>query len=244
MQRWSRLNERQLALLTRIGDGSDPVTSDNSDLALTAHALKERGLIAMPKAGGKRWLAEITDAGTFYLAQGHHPDLPAKRPRVATAAGVSASPAGEPTASSGPGGAGQADCPATVADASTPRTPARPARGKGEIGGPALIEQVLAVERFLRIPYQKPAERAGYRRAFDAARTCAPTGYHLKYSGRAKGDFLLGLLRITGEDDTEWNRIRLQRSRTIADIDEVIGPSVPTTAPSRSPRTCFLACCP
>ncbi|WP_240677907.1 hypothetical protein [Actinacidiphila soli] len=65
-------------------------------------------------------------------------------------------------------------------------------------------------------------ERARYRRGFDAARTWAPSGYHLKYSGRAKGDFFLGLLRVTGEDDTEWNRIRLQRSRTITDIDEVI----------------------
>ncbi|MEC3995330.1 hypothetical protein VSR01_18005 [Actinacidiphila sp. DG2A-62] len=81
---------------------------------------------------------------------------------------------------------------------------------------------MLAAERFLRIPDPTPEERAGYRRAFDAARTCAPTGYHLKYSGRAKGDFFLGLLRVTGEDDTEWNRIRLQRSRTITDVDDVI----------------------
>jgi hypothetical protein len=44
-------------------------------------------------------------------------------------------------------------------------------------------------------------ERACYRRAFDAARQCAPEGYHLKYSGRAKGDFFLGLLRVTSEDD-------------------------------------------
>lgn len=93
MQRWSRLNERRLALLTRIGDGSDPVTSDNSDLALTARALKERGLLTMPKAGGKKWQAEITDAGTFYLEHGHHPDLPAKGPRIATAASVSTSSA-------------------------------------------------------------------------------------------------------------------------------------------------------
>ncbi|WP_260679488.1 hypothetical protein [Streptomyces albidoflavus] len=76
--------------------------------------------------------------------------------------------------------------------------------------------------RFLRIPDPSDEERARYRRAFDAARQCAPEGYHLKYSGRAKGDFFLGLLRVTGEDDTEWNRIRLARSRVITDIEDVL----------------------
>jgi hypothetical protein len=75
--------------------------------------------------------------------------------------------------------------------------------------GAALIAQVQEAGRFLRIPDPSDEERARYRRAFDAARQCAPDGYHLKYSGRAKGDFFLGLLRVTGEDDTEWNRIRL-----------------------------------
>ncbi|WP_256331972.1 hypothetical protein [Streptomyces sp. 2314.4] len=76
--------------------------------------------------------------------------------------------------------------------------------------------------RFLRIPDPSAEERARYRRAFDTARQCAPEGYHLKYSGRAKGDFFLGLLRVTGEDDTEWNRIRLARSRVITDVEDVI----------------------
>ncbi len=75
MHPWSPLNDRQLALLTRIGDGSDPVTSDSPELAATARALKERGLITRPKQGG-RWQAEITDAGRFYLEHGHHPDRP------------------------------------------------------------------------------------------------------------------------------------------------------------------------
>lgn len=76
--------------------------------------------------------------------------------------------------------------------------------------------------RFLRIPNPSDEERARYRRAFDAARQCAPDGYHLKYSGRAKGDFFFGLLRVTGEDDTEWNRIRLARSRVITDVEDVL----------------------
>ncbi|WP_246103449.1 hypothetical protein [Streptomyces piniterrae] len=76
--------------------------------------------------------------------------------------------------------------------------------------------------RFLRIPDPSAEERARYRRAFDAARQCAPEGYHLKYSGRATGDFFLGLLRVTGEDDTEWNRIRLARSRVITDVKDAL----------------------
>jgi hypothetical protein len=75
MHPWSPLNDRQLALLTRIGDGADPATSDSPEFALTARALKERRLIAMPKQNGK-WQAEITDAGRFYLEHGHHPDRP------------------------------------------------------------------------------------------------------------------------------------------------------------------------
>uniref|UniRef100_UPI003C7E8F12 hypothetical protein n=1 Tax=unclassified Streptomyces TaxID=2593676 RepID=UPI003C7E8F12 len=85
-----------------------------------------------------------------------------------------------------------------------------------------MIAEVQKVGRFLRIPDPNDEKRARYRRAFDAARQCAPEGYHLKYSGRAKGDFFLGLLRVTGEDDTEWNRIRLARSRVITDVEDVI----------------------
>ncbi|WP_435127775.1 PE-PGRS family protein [Actinacidiphila sp. bgisy144] len=210
MQRWSRLNERQLVLLTRIAAGDDPVTSDSPELAQSARALKERGLITMLRGGGKKWQAAITDAGAFYLEHGHHPDRPAKRPRTAVETSDSAE-------------ARVTEVSRSAARQGASRKHGASARTRGgEIGGPALIEQVLAAERFMRIPDPTPEERARYRRAFDAARTCAPAGYALKYSGRAKGDFFLGLLRVTGEDDAEWNRIRLQRSRTITDVDDVI----------------------
>jgi ABC-type metal ion transport system substrate-binding protein len=65
MHRWTPLNDRQLALLTRIGEGTEPVTSDSPDLARTTRVLQERGLITMPKEGGK-WEAEIAEAGRFY----------------------------------------------------------------------------------------------------------------------------------------------------------------------------------
>ncbi|MFE2156601.1 PE-PGRS family protein [Streptomyces lydicus] len=213
MYRWSPLNDRQLALLTRIGEGTEPVTSESPELAVTARALKSRGLITMSKHAGK-WQAEITDDGHFYLEHGHHPDRPepaprkqravaaAPKPKVAAPARRRAAPPPEPKP--------------------TPTRTAKPPRQSPTEVGAALIAEVQKAGRFLRIPDPSAEERARYRRAFDAARQCAPEGYHLKYSGRAKGDFFLGLLRVTGEDDTEWNRIRLARSRVITDVEDVI----------------------
>ncbi|KOU62250.1 PE-PGRS family protein [Streptomyces sp. WM4235] len=212
MHRWTPINDRQLALLTRIGEGSDPVTSESPELALTARALKDRGLITMPKEGG-RWQAEISDAGRFYLQHGHHPDRPRPAPRrsCTTAAATAATQESELPE------------PKTPAEPKprVQRAPKVPQLSPADIGA-ALIAEVQQAGRFLRIPAPGEAERARYRRAFDAARQCPPAGYHLKYTGRAKGDISFGLLRVNGEDDTEWNRIRLARSRTLTDVDDVI----------------------
>lgn len=213
MHRWSRLNDRQLTLLTRIGDGSDPVTADSPELAVTARALKGRGLITMPRHGGK-WRAEITDAGRFYLKHGHHPDRPERAPQKQRSA-----PA-QPESQTPLPPRRQAAPPDEKKPA--PQPPVKPPRQSPAKVGTTLIAEVQKAGRFLRVPDPSDEERARYRRAFDAARQCAPEGYHLKYSGRAKGDFFLGLLRVTGEDDTEWNRIRLARSRVITDVDDVI----------------------
>ncbi|MEV3955365.1 PE-PGRS family protein [Streptomyces albogriseolus] len=213
MHRWSPLNDRQLALLTRIGDGADPVTSDSPEFALTARALKERRLITMPKQDGK-WQAEITDAGRFYLEHGHHPDRPEPASRKQRSAGS------EQRTRPTPAPQKQDTAPSTTKPAPQ-RTVKPPQASPAEIGA-ALIAEVQQAGRFLRIPNPSDQERARYRRAFDAARQCAPEGNHLKYSGRAKGDFFLGLLRVSGEDDTEWNRIRLARSRVISDVEDVI----------------------
>lgn len=213
MHRWSPLNDRQLALLTRIQGGADPVTSDSPELALTARALKERRLITMPKQNGK-WQAEITDAGRFYLEHGHHPDRPepAQRKQRSTGSDQRTRPVPPPQK--------QAAAPSTTKPA--PKRAAKTSQPSPAEVGAALIAEVQQAGRFLRIPNPSDEQRARYRRAFDAARQCAPDGYHLKYSGRAKGDFFLGLLRVTGEDETEWNRIRLARSRVITDIEDVI----------------------
>ncbi len=213
MHPWSPLNDRQLALLTRIGAGSDPVTSDSPELAITARALRDRGLITMPRKSG-RWQAEITDAGRFYLEHGHHPDRPEPAPRKPR----SAAPEAEASVAPRP----QQDAAPPPETGPTPQRAVKQARLSPAKVGPALIAQVQEAGRFLRIPDPSDEERARYRRSFDAARQCAPEGYHLKYSGRAKGDFFLGLLRVTGEDDTEWNRIRLARSRVINDVEDVL----------------------
>ncbi|GHG14878.1 PE-PGRS family protein [Streptomyces hydrogenans] len=213
MYRWSPLNDRQLATLTRIEEGTDPVTSASPELAVTARALKSRGLITMPKHSG-RWQAEITNDGRFYLEHGHHPDRPEPAPRKQRPAAAKPKP--------------EAATPPRQRVAPPPETkpapalPAKPPRRSPAEVGAALIAEVQKAGRFLRIPDPSAEERARYRRAFDAARQCAPDGFHLKYSGRAKGDFFLGLLRVTGEDDTEWNRIRLARSRVITDVEDVI----------------------
>lgn len=167
----------------------------------------------MPRKKG-RWQAEITDAGRFYLEHGHHPDRPELAPRKPRAA---ASGAEAPVAAGSP----QAADPSPETNPS-PKRAVKPPRPSPAAVGPALIARVQEAGRFLRIPDPSKEERARYRRAFDAARQCAPEGYHLKYSGRAKGDFFLGLLRVTGEDDTEWNRIRLARSRVITDVEDVL----------------------
>lgn len=213
MYPWSPLNDRQLALLTRIEDGTVPVTSDSPELALTARALKERRLITMPKQGGK-WRVEITDAGRFYLEHGHHPD----RPEPAQRKQRSMAPEPQPRVAPPP----QKQAAAASKPKPTPQRAAKSPRPSPAEVGAALIAEVQQAGRFLRIPNPSEEERARYRRAFDAARQCAPEGYHLKYSGRAKGDFFLGLLRMSGEDDTEWNRIRLARSRVITDVEDVI----------------------
>lgn len=207
MHRWTPLNNRQSALLTRISAGDGPVPPD---LLRTAQVLKERGLVSLTDHAGA-WKAEITEAGRFYLEHGHHPDRPAPRRRqrdadqgsTATASDERTGPERNPGAKGGAGRGSQ---------------PAHPPR----LSGPALVAQVQQAGRFLRITDPGDAERARYRRAFDAARQCAPQGYHLKYTGRAKGDIVFGLLRATGEDDTEWNRLRLARSRMLTDVDDVI----------------------
>ncbi|MFE0739328.1 hypothetical protein ACFW2N_31005, partial [Streptomyces sp. NPDC058855] len=73
----TNLNERQLDVLRRICHGETPVTSDDSSLAATVYALRNRGLVTTPRADG-RWSAAPTEAGLEHLA--HTDATPAPRP--------------------------------------------------------------------------------------------------------------------------------------------------------------------
>lgn len=87
MQRWTKLNDRQLDVLRRIDTGTDRVTRRDHDLAQTVYALRRRGLVTTPIEDGI-WRAEITDAGRYYLEHGQFSDTagtprsPSKQPIV------------------------------------------------------------------------------------------------------------------------------------------------------------------
>ncbi|MFB7367820.1 hypothetical protein ACFC05_37105, partial [Streptomyces hydrogenans] len=76
MHRWSPLNERQLALLGRLANGKESEEPWDPNEFRTAYALRDRGLITI-KRSGREVHAQVTEAGTFYIQHGHHPDDPA-----------------------------------------------------------------------------------------------------------------------------------------------------------------------
>lgn len=75
MRRWDTLNERQLRLLKLVEAGEDLSEPEHRSLRHSAIAVRDRGLITISRRGGAR-RAEITEAGRFYLENGHHPDRP------------------------------------------------------------------------------------------------------------------------------------------------------------------------
>ncbi len=250
MHSWSPLNERQLALLKRIGNGTDPVTSENPDVAHSARALRDRGLITMPRSAGK-WRAEMTDAGRFYLENGHHPDRPllrARPPRKAAGAGAAraaetapaeeaplplrARPPRRVTAHKPAPNSGAAVAPPATVQEEPPTAKAAlklQVRESPIDAGRALVAEVLKAGGLLRITDPPQEVRARYRRGIDAARrlNCVPEGQHLRHTGRAEGDLAVGLFDDVNPDETSWNRIRLERVRSErrrvpVDIEEVI----------------------
>jgi hypothetical protein len=78
----TKLNERQLDVLRYICHGETPITSDDSGLAATVYALRNRGLVTTTWADG-RWSAAPTEAGLQYLA--HTDATLAPRPSASAA---------------------------------------------------------------------------------------------------------------------------------------------------------------
>ncbi|MFF8269437.1 hypothetical protein ACF059_18880 [Streptomyces sp. NPDC016562] len=86
MHRWSPLNERQLALLDRLASGKESEEPWDPGEFRTAYALRDRGLVTIKRSGGEVE-AQVTEAGTFYIQHGHHPDDPAHAGEEKTAKG-------------------------------------------------------------------------------------------------------------------------------------------------------------
>lgn len=66
-----KLNARQVALLRRIVEDREPVSSSESALAVSVYALRSRGLVITRQAGGG-WVAHATDLGRLQLEQLAH----------------------------------------------------------------------------------------------------------------------------------------------------------------------------
>lgn len=76
MLRWDPLNERQMDVLRRIGDGQNLSPPEDVGFRTSARALQSRGLVQVSRRDGG-WQAVLTDAGEFYLQRGRHPEHPA-----------------------------------------------------------------------------------------------------------------------------------------------------------------------
>lgn len=180
MQRWATLNERQLAILRRIGDGVDPVSARSPELASTVYALRNRGLVATPRRDGI-WRAEITEAGRFYLEHDHHPD----RPHAA----VNARPTARDRA--GPG----------LRKAS--RRPDKAAELMDLLSQNSGTVRIEDPGPDVRAAYRR-AISAAKRRGL------VPSGSQLLHTGRDSGDLIIKLAKAGTEVQTEWNRVRLK----------------------------------
>lgn len=197
MRRWAKLNDRQLAVLRRIGAG-DSVTSDDGPLAHTVYALRDRGLVRLARADG-RWTAELLDDGRFYLDHGHHPDQRQrgrpKRPAV---------------------------LPAPVNLLGWDPFEVRTVHDVVDVPVNELMTELQANGGVLRIKDPDMAVRAGWRRAVNRARRdgLVPAGHHLRYLGRDVGDLVLTL--HPGEHPATKSRQRVEVPDAIADVHPLV----------------------
>jgi len=194
VQRWDKLNDRQLTVLQRIGKRQEPVSAKTPELAITVYALRDRGLVTTPRKDGF-WQAEITEAGRFYLEHGHHPDRPT--PGTASSAIVARTPGASRTRDAG-------------------QSPLNLAK--------ELIERLQHNGGTVEIQNPDQETRASYRRAMHAAKqhNLVPAGFHLRHTGRNGGDLIIRLFDDAHPDETDWNRIRLSARDKVTDADGLV----------------------
>lgn len=166
MQRWDKLNERQLAVLRRIAAGEDLSGDENIPARTSANALRNRGLVTIQRRGGS-WDAEITDAGRFYLANGHHPDDPRRK---------ESSPA---TRDAGPR---QLRVKRSVENIQ-PSTPTPTITDQRRAAAEVLVGRLVA-DRKVAFPLETDADLAHWRRVIDFAKRhgMAPAGTRIEKS--------------------------------------------------------------
>ncbi|MDG4803735.1 hypothetical protein [Micromonospora sp. WMMD980] len=223
MQRWDRLNERQVALLRQIADGDNLSTPEGAPHRTSARALQTRRLIDITRKGGL-WRATVTEAGRYYLEHGSHPEDPAHLARPTPS---------RPKAESVP--------PKRSAAASTDGT------GSATLAlAQQLVDQLKRGDGVLRVEEPDEQTRARYRRAIHAAKqqNLLPDGYELRHTGRDRGDIVVRLYNKANGASRGWDPFRIA-SRHQTTIDEEIialqkNPSALTVSTELLPRALEL----
>ncbi|MGK5737462.1 hypothetical protein [Micromonospora sp. URMC 103] len=161
MQRWDRLNGRQMDFLRRIADGDDLSTPEGVAHRTSARALQTRRLLHITRMDGT-WRATVTEAGRFYLQHGFHPEDPAHvaNPPTTRPKSEPASVPGQRSAAASTGGTASA----TIALAQQ------------------LLDQLAQGDGVVRIEEPDEQTRARYRRAIHAAKQhkLIPDGHELR----------------------------------------------------------------
>lgn len=179
MRKWDPLNERQLAVLKRVDEPAEPVTSKESNLARTVYALRDRGLVETPRRDG-RWVAEITDAGRFYLANGYHPGRPDQESSTAH-----------------DGTSSLAEIPSGQRKRQPPHATARIAAGR-RAAAVSLIKE-LEAKPVKHLEDLDDSELADWRKVIDYAKRnkLVPGGMRIEKTGGHAGDLTIRLLHGT-----------------------------------------------
>ncbi|MGI5133188.1 hypothetical protein ACQEVB_40755 [Pseudonocardia sp. CA-107938] len=167
-----RLNERQRAVLSWIGNGCpDGVYDHPQQYKHTAGALRDRKLVTISKASGS-WQALITERGRYYLEHDRYPEPLLPSSRIAPSL-TAASAAGSSVAA------------VTKSVGATPVPPT-----------PSVAELLRRLETGpVVVADPDPVERAAWRRLLDATRRSGdiPTDHHLIHRGRDRGDLIIEL---------------------------------------------------
>ncbi|WP_091063131.1 hypothetical protein [Micromonospora humi] len=226
MQRWDRLNERQVALLRQIADGDDLSTPEGAPHRTSARALQTRRLVDITRKGGL-WRATVTEAGRYYLEHGFHPEDPAHLARPTPSRPKSTAESVPPKRSAAASTDGTASAALALAQ--------------------QLVDQLKRGDGVLRVEEPDEQTRARYRRAIHAAKqqNLVPGGYELRHTGRDRGDIVVRLYNKANGARSGWDAFRIA-SRHQTTIDEEIiaalqkNPSALTVSTELLPRALEL----